>query len=85
MAVESYEPLAQEGEHDFPETEPSLSNDLDEQYLNSRIRPVVYYGHGTFDPPSSDDEEENLLETNASSPGLADRFTRSGSEKVGEQ
>lgn len=37
-------------------------------------RPPVYYGEGPFDPPSSDDESEELLsKPEAGSDGLAER------------
>ena len=41
------------------------------------VRPTVYYGEGTFDPPSSDDEQESLLGSGPDkdvpgSPGMAE-------------
>lgn len=41
------------------------------------VRPTVYYGEGTFDPPSSDDEQESLLGSGSDkdvpgSPGMAE-------------
>lgn len=36
------------------------------------IKPEVYYGDGSFDPPSSDDEDDGLLEKNIRREGLTD-------------
>ena len=36
-------------------------------------RPDVYYEEGPFDPPSSDDEDEALLEKDPPSPGYAEQ------------
>jgi dipeptidyl aminopeptidase len=57
-----YERLPQDGGHDSgpSRTEPS--------------RPSIYYGDGPFDPPSSDDESDELLEKNGlRSPGNVER------------
>jgi hypothetical protein len=57
-----YERLPQDGGHDSgpSRTEPS--------------RPSTYYGDGPFDPPSSDDESDELLEKNGlRSPGNVER------------
>lgn len=34
----------------------------DPNQASSFIRPAIYYGEGPFDPPSSEDEDETLLE-----------------------
>ncbi|KAJ8455895.1 hypothetical protein ONZ45_g18849 [Pleurotus djamor] len=41
----------------------AASTSLDEhKHSSPPIRPAIYYGEGSFDPPSSDDEAETLLE-----------------------
>jgi hypothetical protein len=57
MSSSNYEPLPQEGEG---------SRDIlfDERALthSGPVRPPTYYGEGPFDPPSSEDEDESLLQ-----------------------
>lgn len=61
----SYERLPQEGDDDSWEL---ASHSAQPQ------RPTIYYGHGPFDPPSSDDEDEDVLREKGGSrsPGLAE-------------
>jgi dipeptidyl aminopeptidase len=62
MPASTYERLPQEGDTD---TGPSRTGSG---------RPSTYYGGGNFDPHSSDDEAENLLEKNTpQSPGIVER------------
>ncbi|KAJ6581126.1 dipeptidyl aminopeptidase [Mycena capillaripes] len=70
MSSTQYEPLFQ----DHPEGE--LEQDALLKNRPSPIRPPTYYGDGPFDPPSSDEEDERLLEKQPpSSPGIAERGT----------
>src|ERR1700730_12044417 len=58
MPSPTYERLPQDGDHNAgpSRTEP--------------LRPLTYYGDGSFDVPSSDDESDHLLEKNGRrSPG----------------
>ena len=60
MALSNYEPLGQgddlfEGTSDHAVAAPA-ANTADPP------KPETYYGDGPFDPPSSDDESEELLE-----------------------
>ncbi len=67
MARSDYEPIPLEGEPLSP------TDDSNGHYPPSVVKPVTYYGEGEFDPPSSDDEEELLMEKlkrNASSDAL---------------
>jgi dipeptidyl aminopeptidase B len=73
MSPPTYERLPQEGVH---ETELSRA---------APSRPSTYYGDGSFDPQSSDDEAENLLEKNgAPSPGMVERGRLDFEEDQGE-
>lgn len=67
MPGPTYERLPREGGSLFQET--GLSDEP-----GSPQRPRTYYGDGAFDPPSSDEEEDALLEKDVpGSPGLAER------------
>ena len=57
MSSSNYEPLPQEGT--------SLGDTLYDERAPTRsgpVRPPTYYGEGPFDPPSSEDEDESLLQ-----------------------
>ncbi|GJE93852.1 dipeptidyl aminopeptidase [Phanerochaete sordida] len=58
-------PLGEDGEPDTPSGA---------KYPPEVVKPMTYYGEGEFDPPSSDDEGETLLEKSLSrkSPGDAE-------------
>lgn len=61
MQLSEYEAIAQEGEDDMDERAPSSS--LRGNAIHpTPIKPETYYGEGTFDPPSSDEEADELLE-----------------------
>ncbi|KAI0676150.1 dipeptidyl aminopeptidase [Trametes maxima] len=60
----TYEPLAQEG------SEPLLGGPSSSASAYA-IKPETYYGEGPFDPPSSDDESEELMEKDAERSGRA--------------
>ena len=57
MSSSNYEPLPQEGEgsRDIHFDEPASTR-------SGPVRPPTYYGEGPFDPPSSEDEDESLLQ-----------------------
>lgn len=55
MPTPDYSPVPQ-GEDDVHSPESAG------KYPPEAIKPVTYYGEGEFDPPSSDDEDELLLE-----------------------
>ncbi|CDO69708.1 hypothetical protein BN946_scf184851.g96 [Trametes cinnabarina] len=59
-----YEPLARDAE-DFFGGGPSSAAAA----YPSTVKPETYYGEGPFDPPSSDDESEELLEKDAERAG----------------
>ncbi|KAJ7643291.1 dipeptidyl aminopeptidase [Mycena polygramma] len=70
MSNTQYEPLLQ----DHPEGELEQDALLKDRPSPIRIRPPTYYGDGPFDAPSSDEEDETLLEKGLpSSPGVAER------------
>jgi dipeptidyl aminopeptidase len=77
MSRRQYEPLP----HDRDEAELEMEDeDLPQMPLKNRplspidIRPPTYYGDGPFDAPSSDEEDEALLEKGPpGSPGIAER------------
>lgn len=70
MPTTPYERLPQEREGPSRETIPSTSSSR----RPSPQRPPTYYGHGSFDPPSSDEEDDAFLEKNGpSTPGIAER------------
>ena len=57
MASSSYEPLPQDGA--------GSGDPLYDERASTRsgpVRPPTYYGEGPFDPPSSEDEDESLLQ-----------------------
>ncbi|KAI0794726.1 dipeptidyl aminopeptidase [Fomes fomentarius] len=64
MPPSNYEPLSQAGD-DF-----HLNGDSSGAAAYP-LKPETYYGDGPFDPPSSDDESEELLEKNAQRNGRA--------------
>lgn len=71
MASSNYERLPQEG---------AGSGDTDALYderastHSGPVRPPTYYGEGPFDPPSSEDEDESLLQKeNTRSLGMMER------------
>ena len=57
MSSSNYERLPQEGTS-------SRDNHHDERASthSGPVRPPTYYGEGPFDPPSSEDEDESLLQ-----------------------
>ncbi|KAJ7777301.1 dipeptidyl aminopeptidase [Mycena metata] len=70
MSSTQYEPLFQDNPEGGLEQEALLKD----RPPPLHIRPQTYYGDGPFDPPSSDEEDEALLEKRLpSSPGLAER------------
>ncbi|KAJ6561203.1 dipeptidyl aminopeptidase [Mycena vulgaris] len=70
MSHTQYEPLYHEGE---PEQEGLLSL-KDRPVAPIQVRPPTYYGDGPFDVPSSDEEDEALLEKGPpASPSTAER------------
>jgi dipeptidyl aminopeptidase len=75
MPIASYEPLSQEQDYDLDEilSPPDfLQNDRRSSPIP--IRPEVYYGDGPFDAPSSDEDDETLLEKDGpSTPGTVER------------
>lgn len=78
MPTQSYEPLLKHDDVFQDEDEHSTSDQTLVNQNSARpkapLRPHVYYGEGTFDPPSSDsDEEETLLEKGRTSPGTVER------------
>ncbi|KAJ7460697.1 dipeptidyl aminopeptidase [Mycena latifolia] len=65
-----YEPLfLHEGELE----QDSLLSMKDRPVPPIQVRPPTYYGDGPFDVPSSDEEDEALLEKGPNSPGIAER------------
>ncbi|KAK7031462.1 dipeptidyl peptidase IV N-terminal region-domain-containing protein [Favolaschia claudopus] len=69
----SYEPLFQDNEGEREQDGLLRSKDRPKP---PQIRPATYYGDGPFDPPSSDEEDEALLEKGLPpSPGVAERGT----------
>lgn len=67
MARSDYEPIPLEGEPLSP------TDNSNGHYPPTMVKPVTYYGEGEFDPPSSDEEEELLMEklkVNSSSDAL---------------
>lgn len=69
MASSNYERLPQEGEGsgDAPYDERASTH-------SGPVRPPTYYGEGPFDPPSSEDEDEMLIQKeNARSLGMMER------------
>ncbi|KAH9945746.1 dipeptidyl aminopeptidase [Amylocystis lapponica] len=71
MRVPDYEALSQEGD-DLQNGSSSLGP-VDE-FRPAPTKPVTYYGEGPFDPPSSDEEGDELLEKSPTrSPGTAER------------
>ena len=48
------------------------------------VKPEVYYGEGPFDPPSSDDEEDVLLEKNRAR-GIASEVEETGLRLGGQK
>jgi hypothetical protein len=72
MSHTQYEPLFQ----DHPEgqlEEDNLLSPKDRPVAPIQVRPPTYYGDGPFDVPSSDEEDEALLEKPPGSPGIAER------------
>jgi len=69
MSSSNYEPLPQEGA--------SSGDALYDERASTHsgpVRPPTYYGEGPFDPPSSDDEDESLLQKeNSRSLGMMER------------
>ena len=70
MPSQAYQKLPQEGE-------PEYSDDQGTSHIavnDFHRRPETYYGHGPFDAPSSDDEDDPLEKTLhlPTSPGLAE-------------
>lgn len=63
MRNSEYEPIIQVEDDVFTDAASSKRVDHD----SSVVKPETYYGDGPFDPPSSDDEDEELLEKNARS------------------
>ena len=57
MSSSNYEPLPQDGAgyRDTPFDERASTH-------SGPVRPPTYYGEGPFDPPSSEDEDESLLQ-----------------------
>ena len=72
----TYEPLAQEGDDPFLGG-PSSSA------AAYPVKPETYYGEGPFDPPSSDDESEELIEKESQRSGRA--IEEEGNLVVGSQ
>lgn len=71
MSPQAYQRLPQEGEPGYNNDESTSRIGINDFHR----RPETYYGHGTFDAPSSDDEDD-LLEKSLhlpTSPGLAER------------
>lgn len=67
MSSSNYELLSQEGAG-FEETP------YDRPTHSGPVRPPTYYGEGPFDPPSSEDEDETLLQKEPTrSPGTVER------------
>ena len=67
MSSSNYEPLPQEGARD------TLYDDRTSTH-SGPVRPPTYYGEGPFDPPSSEDEDESLLQKeNSRSLGMVER------------
>ncbi|KAJ3558705.1 hypothetical protein NM688_g763 [Phlebia brevispora] len=56
MARSSYEPIPFENEEHSPTDNPN------DHYPPSLVKPATYYGEGEFDPPSSDEEDDLLIE-----------------------
>ena len=56
MTRSDYEPIPLEGDLHSP------TDNANGHYPPTLVKPVTYYGEGEFDPPSSDDEEELLME-----------------------
>ena len=69
MSSSNYEPLPQDG--------PGVGDPLYDERTSTRsgpVRPPTYYGEGSFDPPSSEDEDESLLlKENNRSLGMVER------------
>jgi len=71
MSVPHYEAISQEDL--FHENGASSLRNLDE-FRPFTVKPETYYGEGPFDPQSSDEEADDLLEKSpARSPGAAER------------
>ncbi|CCM01272.1 uncharacterized protein FIBRA_03321 [Fibroporia radiculosa] len=76
MHVSDYEALSQEGSSTSHNNASTSSHYADEMEAMS-IKPEAYYGEGPFDPPSSDDEADELLEkTGSISLGSAENASR---------
>lgn len=56
MSRSGYEPIPLEGVDHEPTDDPNG------HYPPALVKPMTYYGEGEFDPPSSDDEDEALIE-----------------------
>lgn len=72
MPSQAYERLPQEGEPGYRDDQGTSRIGVNDTHR----RPETYYGHGPFDAPSSDEEEDDLLEKSLhlpTSPGLAER------------
>ncbi|KAF7370927.1 hypothetical protein MSAN_00726600 [Mycena sanguinolenta] len=69
MSRTQYEPLSQDQDGELEQDFLTLKD----RPAPIQIRPPTYYGDGPFDPPSSDEEDETLLEKRPpSSPGIAE-------------
>jgi len=78
MHVSNYEALSQDGEDVSYDGASSSVRHVDDLGPVT-VKPETYYGEGLFDPPSSDDEGDDLLEKRGlSSPGLAERAAANG-------
>ena len=70
MPPASYDPLSQGDSQRTDEPVPGAGVN---GYSVVPPRPLTYYEEGPFDPPSSEDEEDALLEKSPRSPGSAER------------
>ena len=64
MSSSNYEPLPQDGAEYGDERASTHSGP---------VRPPTYYGEGSFDPPSSEDEDESLLKEDGRSLAMMER------------